>query len=81
MTREKLEDVINGGKALCSYCQSDCCEWCKVERLVEDARSKLDAGDYSEDEDEYYIRSSTYGDYSPSNPAGAPGMSWSDFIR
>lgn len=33
-----------------------------------------------EDEDEY-IPSSTYGDYGPSNPWDAPGMSVSDFIR
>lgn len=32
------------------------------------------------DEEDRYIRSSTYGDYSPSNPANAPGMSWRDFI-
>lgn len=32
------------------------------------------------DEEEPYIPSATHGDYSPSNPAGAPGMSWRDFI-
>lgn len=31
-------------------------------------------------ENEEYIRSSTNGDYSPSAPWGAPGMSISDFI-
>lgn len=31
-------------------------------------------------EDRYYIRSSTNGDYSPSNPWDAPGMSINDFI-
>lgn len=30
--------------------------------------------------DDKYIRSSTNGDYSPSNPWDAPGMSVSDFI-
>jgi len=30
--------------------------------------------------DEEYTPSSTYGDYSPSNPWGAPGMSIKDFI-
>lgn len=33
------------------------------------------------DEDEEYTPSSTYGDYSPSNPWDAPGMSARDFIR
>ena len=32
------------------------------------------------DEEDLYIRSSTCGDYGPSNPAGAPGMSWKDFV-
>jgi hypothetical protein len=32
-------------------------------------------------EDEEYTPSSTNGDYSPSNPWDAPGMSISDFIR
>ena len=34
--------------------------------------------DYCEDED--YVPSSTNGDYSPSNPWDAPGMSIKDFI-
>ena len=33
-----------------------------------------------DDEDEYYTPSATYGDYSPSNPWDAPGMSIHDFI-
>lgn len=33
-----------------------------------------------EPEHEPYLRSSTNGDYSPSNPWGAPGMSIKDFI-
>lgn len=33
-----------------------------------------------DDEDKHYIRSSTNGDYSPSNPWDAPGMSINDFI-
>lgn len=33
-----------------------------------------------EEEDEEYTPSSTFGDYSPSNPWDAPGMSISDFI-
>ena len=32
------------------------------------------------DEDEHYTPSATHGDYSPSNPWDAPGMSISDFI-
>lgn len=53
---------------ICSYCEHDGCEWCQVERVVNDA------------EDEHHMRSSTDGDYSPSNPWDAPGMSISDFI-
>ena len=34
----------------------------------------------SEDDDDEYVPSSTNGDYSPSNPWDAPGMSVSDFI-
>ena len=42
----------------------------------------VDEDSYDDDyEDEEYIPSSTYGDYSPSNPWDAPGMSASDFIR
>ena len=33
-----------------------------------------------EDYEEEYTPSSTYGDYSPSNPWDAPGMSIKDFI-
>lgn len=36
--------------------------------------------DYLDDEDEYYTPSSTEGDYGPSNPWDAPGMSIHDFI-
>ena len=39
---------------------------------------ELDDG-YDDDE-EYYMPSSTNGDYSPSNPWDAPGMSIRDFI-
>lgn len=40
----------------------------------------LDDSENTIEEDENYIRSSTNGDYSPSAPWGAPGMSVSDFI-
>lgn len=33
-----------------------------------------------EEDEEEYAPSSTYGDYSPSNPWDAPGMSIRDFI-
>jgi hypothetical protein len=35
---------------------------------------------YLNEDEEGYIRSSTNGDYSPSAPWGAPGMSIKDFI-
>ena len=40
----------------------------------------LDTEDLEVDYEEEYIRSSTNGDYSPSNPWDAPGMSIKDFI-
>ena len=40
--------------------------------------SQYDEDFYDEEDD--YTPSSTYGDYSPSNPWDAPGMSISDFI-
>lgn len=36
--------------------------------------------DECDDEDKYYFRSATRGDYSPSCPRNAPGMSVNDFI-
>lgn len=36
--------------------------------------------DFEEEEDDEYVPSAENGDYSPSNPWGAPGMSMSDFI-
>ncbi|MGE4353534.1 MAG: hypothetical protein AB7D36_05570 [Oscillospiraceae bacterium] len=35
---------------------------------------------YPYDDEEHYTPSSTYGDYGPSNPWDAPGMSVRDFI-
>lgn len=59
---------------ICQHCQSDMCEWCRVECILMDAENgKLE-------EDEHYIRSNTNGDYSPSNPWDAPGLSTRDFI-
>lgn len=40
----------------------------------------LRAEDFGDDEDDYYTPSATHGDYSPSCPWNAPGMSISDFI-
>jgi len=36
--------------------------------------------DKSDSDDYHYIKSCTYGDYSPSSPWNAPGMSVRDFI-
>ena len=73
MDKDRLEELRKAKAVICSYCASDMCEWCRVERIVNDAETKPD-------EDECYIRSSTNGDYRPSNPWDAPGMSVSDFI-
>lgn len=70
----KLEEIKRAKAILCSYCNSDMCEWCRVERIMSRVETELD------EEDEHYTPSSTYGDYGPSNPWDAPGMSMSDFI-
>lgn len=74
MTKEKLTEIKHAKAVLCSYCESDECEWCIANRITIAAEVEC------EYDDESYIRSSTNGDYSPSNPWDAPGMSMSDFI-
>ena len=56
------------------------CEYCQVSRLIDDAQIKLDVLNDDELWKEDYIPSSTRGDYGPSNPWDAPGMSIHDFI-
>ena len=70
---QKLHEAKN---IICKYCRSDMCEWCKVENMVTDAEN----GTLFNNDDEYYIPSSTNRDYGPSNPWDAPGMRVSDFI-
>lgn len=80
MTNERLQEIKKAKQTLCAYCLDDTCEWCKVEALAEAAEYEMNN---VEDEDAYeydYIRSSTNGDYGPSNPWNAPGMSVKDFI-
>ena len=76
MNKEKFEELQNAKVTICSACSSDMCEWCQVERVVNNAKANLD----DSDNNDYYNRSSTNGDYSPSSPWDAPGMSVSDFI-
>ena len=66
-----IEELRKAKMIICSACQSDMCEWCRVECIVNNAEMHVDDND---------IRSSTNGDYSPSNPWDAPGMSIKDFI-
>lgn len=66
-----IKELRKAKAIICSYCESDMCEWCQVERVVSDAENEAE-GDY--------IPSSTNGDYGPSNPWDAPGMSVSDFL-
>ena len=63
------EEVRKAKNVICSLCDSDMCEWCRVEQIAQRVEN-----------DEQYVRSSTNGDYSPSNPWDAPGMSIKDFI-
>ena len=67
----KLEELKKAKVTLCSYCDSDMCEWCQVERIVSRVKTELD----EDDDNEHYVRSSTNGDYGPSNPWDAPGCS------
>ena len=71
MEAEKVREARN---VICRHCQSDACEWCVVERMLMDAEN----GEF--EDDEHYIRSSTNGDYGPSNPWDAPGCSIDMFI-
>lgn len=81
MNKEKLQQIRQAGVALCSYCESDMCEWCQVTRLISEAETEFENQQLLEEDDEdYYICSSTNGDYSPSCPWNAPGMSVKDFI-
>ena len=73
MNQERLDEIRKAKAVICSLCESDMCEWCRVECLVEAAKMRCA-------EDEPYIRSSTNGDYSQSDPWDAPGMSISNFI-
>lgn len=70
MTEAKLDELRKAKGTLCSYCKSDMCEWCVVERLI----SNAEAEDLDEDDD--YVERN----YSPSCPWNAPGMSVKDFI-
>ena len=74
MDKETLENLYKAKATICNNCESDMCEWCQVERVVEDAEIEY------ETRHDKYICSSTNGDYSPSNPWDAPGMNISDFI-
>ena len=72
----RLEELKKAKTTLCSYCESDLCEWYQVERIVSLAETALN----EKDDDGHYTPSSTYGDYNPSNPWDAPGMGVHDFI-
>lgn len=72
---QKVKEAMN---TICKRCHYDGCEWCSVNRVMMD--TEYPPEEY-EDYEETYIRSSYNGDYSPSNPWDAPGMSVSSFIR
>lgn len=60
--------------------------FCKEEHIPEDCVLDVDIGeedddfDYSGSDESPQTTSCTYGDYGPSNPWDAPGMSIRDFI-
>ena len=74
MTKSQLTEILEAKNVLCKHCKSDMCEWCQVNRILNNAEVEF------ETETEPYVHCSTNGDYSPSNPWDAPGMSISDFI-
>lgn len=74
----EVQKVKEAMHTICKRCHYDGCEWCSVNRVMMD--TEYPPEEY-ESYEETYIRSSTNGDYSPSNPWDAPGMSVSDFIR
>lgn len=74
MNKAKFEELRKAKATLCSYCESDMCEWCRVTLLVDNAEEELANGE-DDDEEDYIERN-----YSPSCPWNAPGMSIKDFI-
>jgi hypothetical protein len=58
----------------------DCMVYNEEKKEYEHVYRWFEVPDGFEEEDEEYTPSSTGGDYSPSNPWDAPGMSVSDFI-
>lgn len=75
MDREYLSELCDARNALCEFCEVDECVKCIVTHLINDAFNELEECD-----DEDYVPSAENGDYSPSNPWDAPGMSTKDFI-
>lgn len=69
MTKKKLDELKNARLTMCYHCESDMCEFCIVNKIVDDAEKQL------EEECDYIERN-----YSPSCPWNAPGMSIKDFI-
>lgn len=74
MTVTRLDELRKAKATLCSYCESDMCEWCQVERLINDAEAE------NLYEDESFEHDYVERNYSPSCPWNAPGMSTRDFI-
>ena len=81
-------------KRMCRNCKNrwytswgllECCMWYSMCTTEEDEiREAADCGKYEEgnpDDEDEYCPSSTNGDYSPSNPWSAPGMSMNDIAR
>ncbi len=65
-------------REFCNKCNEICGEHCVIFRK---ASIRYDIAQEKKDtEDDEYVPSATRGDYSPSNPWDAPGMSVSDFL-
>lgn len=72
MSMEQIVELHEAKKVICKYCEYDGCEWCQINRVINAVDKQY--------VDEEYIPSSARGDYGPSNPWDAPGMSVRDFI-
>jgi hypothetical protein len=75
--------MANGTCSKCKYRAYDnfgCIEYCLGYEMSEDICDRYEEGKPSCYEDDNYTPSATHGDYSPSSPWNAPGMSISDFI-
>lgn len=79
-TQSELEEVEDDIISAYQYDIIAKGDYRELMRLVDDIRYEIMYGLSEDEEEEPYRPSATRGDYSPSSPWNAPGMSVSDFI-